>query len=211
MTPANQRAVTEVVVNAGKAIGAFERRLTCGAAPFDDWVHGDTPLSVAAQRGAALFVGAAGCVTCHAGPFLTDQRFHNVGLAPAVVQQGFVDSNDLGAATGLAAAIADPLNSLGPYSDGSDSRLPSAVTPSMTGAFRTPGLRCVSQRPAFMHTGQLGTLSDVVTFFNRGGHSSGYPGTNELHPLGLTERDRADLVAFLTTLNGPGADAAYSR
>jgi cytochrome c peroxidase len=211
MTPENQRAVTEVVVNAGKAIGAFERRLTCGPTPFDDWVHGGAPLSLSAQRGAALFVGAARCVTCHTGPFLSDQQFHDVGLAPAVVQQGFLDSNDLGAASGLASAIADPLNSLGPFSDGSDSRLPSAVTPSMTGAFRTPMLRCVSGRPAFMHTGQLRTLEAVVTFFNRGGDRSGYAGTNELHALGLADRDGADLVAFLRSLDGPGADAAYGQ
>jgi cytochrome c peroxidase len=209
MSPANQKAVTEVVVNAGKAIGAFERRLTCGPTPFDDWVHGGAPLSASARRGAALFVGAAGCVTCHSGPFLTDQQFHDVGLAPAVVQQGFLDSNDLGAASGIAAALADPLNSLGPFSDGSDSRLPEAIEPSMTGAFRTPGLRCVSQRPAFMHTGQLRTLSDVVAFFNRGGHTSGYAGANELHALGLTDDERAELLAFLESLNGPGADAAY--
>jgi cytochrome c peroxidase len=211
MTPANQRAVTEVVVNAGKAIGAFERGLTCGPTPFDAWVNGGAPVSPAAQRGAALFVGAAGCVTCHSGPFFTDQQFHNVGLAPAVVQQGFLDADDLGAASGVAAVLVDPLNSLGPFSDGSDSRLPRAVMPAMTGAFRTPGLRCVSQRPAFMHTGQLPTLPDVVSFFDRGGNVSGYPGTSEIHALGLTDRDRADLVAFLQALNGPGADAIYRR
>jgi cytochrome c peroxidase len=211
MTPANQRAVTLVVVNAGKAIGAFERRLDCGPTPFDDWVHGATPVSVAAQRGAALFVGAAGCVTCHSGAFLTDQQFHDVGLAPTVVQQGFIDSNDLGAASGIAAVMADPLNSLGSFSDGSDERLPSAVTPLMTGAFRTPGLRCVAQRPAFMHTGQLRSLSDVVAFFDRGGDLSGYAGASELHALGLTERDRADLVAFLESVNGPGADDSYRK
>jgi cytochrome c peroxidase len=210
MTPANQKVVTEIVVNAGKAIGAFERRLTCGPTPFDAWIDGGAPVSVAAQRGAALFVGAAECIECHAGPFLNDQRFHNVGLAPAVVQQGFLDANDLGAASGIATILADPLNSLGPFSDGSDSRLPSAVTPAMTGAFRTPGLRCVAQRPAFMHTGQLRTLADVVAFFDRGGHQSGYPGTNELHALGLTDRERGDLVAFLESLSGPGADPAYA-
>ena len=115
---------------------------------------------------------------------MSDQQFHNVGLTPEVVQQAFIDANDQGAATGLAAAIADPLNTLGVFSDGSDGRLPEAVTPAMTGAFRTPTLRCVSMRPTFMHTGQIGTLAEVVAFFNGGGGSSGYPGTSEIHALG---------------------------
>jgi cytochrome c peroxidase len=209
MTPANQSAVTAVVANAGKAIGAYERLLSCGQGAFDAWMHGSAQaVSTAAQRGAALFVGKAGCVACHSGPFFSDQRFHNVGLVPAVVQQAFIDSNDQGQATGLPQLQSSELNSTGPYSDGSDGRIPASVTPSMSGAFRTPMLRCVSMRPTFMHTGQLGTLADVVAFFDQGGDSGGgYPGTNELQALGLTSLDRSDLVAFLQSLDGPGVAA----
>jgi cytochrome c peroxidase len=211
MTAANQAAVTRVVVNAGKAIGAYERLLTCGSTPFDTWMHGGTPISRSAQRGAALFVGAAGCVSCHSGPFMSDQQFHNVGLRPALVQQNFIDSNDLGAATGIAADIASPINTLSAFSDGSDGRLPSAVTPAMTGSFRTPILRCVAMRPAFMHTGQLGTLAQVVSFFNQGGSGQGYPGTAEIHPLALTSQNQSDLVAFMQALTGPGAAPQYQQ
>ena len=210
MTPANQTAVTTVVVNAGKAIGAYERQLSCGAAPFDAWMHGDaSAMSHSAQRGAAVFVGRGACVTCHSGPFLSDQRFHDVGLAPTVVQQAFVDSDDEGQATGLPQLLASALNSASPYSDGTDGRIPPAVTPAMAGAFRTPTLRCVALRPTFMHTGQLGTLSDVVAFFAQGGDPPGrYPGTSELAALSLTALDQSDLVAFLEALTGPGAPAA---
>jgi cytochrome c peroxidase len=211
MTAANQDAVTRVVVNAGKAIGAFERLLSCGPGAFDAWMHGGAPLSRAGQRGAAAFVGKAGCVKCHAGPFMSDQKFHDVGLDPVLVQQAFIDSNDQGAATGLAAALADPLNTHGPYSDGDDDRLPTSVDPSMTGAFRTPTLRCVAGRPTFMHTGQVASLDDVVAFFDEGGNSTGYPGTSEIAPLGLTPLERSDLVAFLEALTGPGADAKYRQ
>jgi cytochrome c peroxidase len=59
-----------------------------------------------------------------------------------------------------------------------------------------------------MHTGQLRTLAEVVAFHDRGGdNAGGYPGTNELTPLGLTDTERADLVAFLGALDGPGAPA----
>lgn len=211
MTAANQAAVTRVVVNAGKAIGAFERLLACGASPFDAWMRGGTPVSRAAQRGAAVFVGAGNCVSCHAGPFMSDQQFHNVGLEPEVVQQAFEDGDDQGAATGIAFTITNPINAASTFSDGDDGRIPASVTPAMTGAFRTPTLRCVATRPTFMHTGQIQTLAQVVTFFDMGGRLSGYPGTNELHPLNLSDLQASDLVAFLESLTGPGAPAALQQ
>ncbi len=211
MTPANQTAVTRVVVNAGKAIGAFERQLTCGPTPFDAWMHGGTPVSRAAQRGAAVFVGDGKCVTCHSGPFMSDQKFHDLGLEPVVVQQAFLDGDDEGAETGLAYALANAINSRSAFSDGDDGRLPAAVTPAMDGAFRTPTMRCVSLRPTFMHTGQIQTLAELVAFLNQGGKLTGYPGTNELQELGLTSLQQSDLVAFLGALAGPGAPASLQQ
>jgi cytochrome c peroxidase len=62
----------------------------------------------------------------------------------------------------------------------------------------------LANQPSFLHTGQLNTLEQVVTFFDRGGDMTGYPGTNELHPLQLTIKERADLAAFLRALDGKG-------
>jgi cytochrome c peroxidase len=205
MAPADQDAVTEVVANAGKAIGAYERLLDCGSGRFDDWVHGKADaLSASEQRGAQIFIGRGKCVSCHSGPFLSDQQFHNVGLQPAIVAVVFIDENDRGAATGLAAAIADPLNVRGKFSDGDDGRLPMTVDPKMEGAFRTPSLRCVARRLSFMHTGQMKTLGDVVAFFAQGGDMFGFPGQNEIAPVDLSAQDEADLVAFLQTFEGAG-------
>ena len=212
MTPADQTAVTQVVVNMGKALGAYERLLTCGPSRFDQWLHGDAgALSASEQRGAQAFVGRGSCASCHSGPYLSDQEFHNVGLQPAPVAVVFIDANDQGAIDGIAAAIADPLNVAGAFSDGNDGRLPSTVPASDNGAFRTPILRCASRRPSFMHTGQLATLADVVAFFARGGDSFGYPGTSELASLPLSAQDQADLVAFLGALEGPGAAASLQQ
>jgi cytochrome c peroxidase len=208
LSAADQDAVTEVVVNLGKALGAYERLLDCGPGRFDAFIAGDPQaLTPSEQRGAQLFVGAGQCINCHAGPFLSDQEFHNVGLRPAPVAVVFIDQDDSGASLGLAAALADPLNSLGKFSDGDDGRLPPSVAGEMLGAFRTPALRCAARRPSFMHTGQLKTLAEVVAFFNRGGDLFGYLGVNELAPLGLSPQDERDLVAFLGTLEGPGPAA----
>jgi len=205
MTPADQTAVTQVVVNMGKALGAYERLLGCGPSRFDAWVHGDAgALTASEQRGAQLFVGRGQCTKCHAGPYMSDQKFHDVGLQPTAVAVVFIDTDDPGAAAGLAAAIADPLNVKGAFSDGDDGRLPATVDATSTGAFRTPTLRCAAGRPSFMHTGQLATLRDVVAFFARGGDAFGYPGTSEITPLTLGAQDQLDLVAFLGALQGPG-------
>lgn len=208
MSAADQDAVTAVVVNVGKAMGAYQRKLTCGPGRFDRWVQGKGELSDSEKRGARLFIGKGKCADCHSGPFFSDQKFHNVGLQPAVVAVAFIDANDPGAAKGIAGALADPLNVKGKFSDGDDGRLPAAVTPELEGAFRTPTLRCVSQRPSFMHTGQYRTLEEVVDFFSEGGHPLGYPGTNVIKPLDLTKDEKSDLVAFLKTLDGPGPDPA---
>jgi cytochrome c peroxidase len=208
MAAYDRDAVTRVVVNMGKAVGSYERLLTCGPGRFDSWMHGQSDaLSRSEQRGAELFVARAQCVSCHSGPFFSDQRFHNVGLQPQTVAVVFLDDNDNGAATGLAAAIADPLNVRGAYSDGDDGRLPMSVPTAMVGSFRTPTLRCGARRPSFMHTGQLPTLDAVVAFFDLGGDSYGYPGTSEIHSVGLSPRERVDLAAFLHTLEGAGPPA----
>jgi cytochrome c peroxidase len=207
MTAEDQKLVTRVVVNLGKALGAYQRKLDCGPGRFDAWMHGDaTALSASEQRGARLFVGRAGCVSCHSGPYFSDQEFHNVGLKPETVAVVFLDANDAGAISGIAAAIEDPLSSRGEFSDGNDDRLPQVVSPSLEGAFRTPTLRCVSQRPTYMHTGHMSDLSEVVRFFDRGGDKFGFEGESELEPLDLTTEEQADLVAFLQSLAGPGPD-----
>lgn len=205
----DQRAVTQVVVDIGKALGSYQRQLHCGETRFDRWVRGEDPEALTAeeQRGAALFAGKAKCSGCHSGPFFSDEKFHNVGLKPAIVATVFIDLDDPGASAGLAAASADPLNVMGSFSDGDDGRLAHSAGPALEGAFRTPKLRCVSQRPSFMHTGQLRTLDEVVTFFDRGGDRYGYLGKSELSPLDLTAEERGELVAFLKALDGPGPAA----
>jgi cytochrome c peroxidase len=206
MSAADQDLVSRIVINMGKAIAAFERRLGCGPSRFDAWAHGDAhALSAEEQRGFDVFVGKGNCVSCHKGPYFSDQIFHNVGLADGTTRAGIFNGNDRGAALDLVHAASDPLGVTGPYSDGDDGRLPPVVGPEYEGAFRTPTLRCAGSRPSFMHSGLLRSLSEVVDFFDRGGDpSDGYLGESVLHPLGLTHEEKSDLVLFLNALEGPG-------
>jgi cytochrome c peroxidase len=68
-------------------------------------------------------------------------------------------------------------------------------------AFKTPTLRDVARRPPYMHDGSIKTLAEVIELYNRGGIDRPSR-SNEIKPLGLTDQEKADLVAFLETLTG---------
>jgi cytochrome c peroxidase len=203
--------VLGIIANMGKAIGAYERGLSCGPSRFDAWMHGDlAALDADEQAGAVLFV-QHGCDECHSGPALTDQAFHNVGAANRL--PNFIEPfEDPGAAVGLREALDDRLNSRGPFSDADDGRLDGLDPddPALLGAFRTPGLRCVNRRPSFMHAAQVRSLDDAVRLFVKGGDSTGFVGEKDprMVPLDIDSDERAQLVAFLRALEGPGPDAA---
>ena len=210
MAADDQTSVSVAAANAGKALEAYVRELRCGPSRFDAWLDGEgNALSAGEQRGAALFVGRAQCVSCHSGSLLSDGAFHNVGLSPAVVAVAIQDTDDRGAALGIADALNDPTSTAGPLSDGDRHALPTAPESKLEGAFRTPTLRCNAKHPSFLHTGQLATLEQVLAFFDRGGDGAGhYPGTSEIGPLSLSDAEKADLAAFLRALDGPGPDSA---
>ncbi|MEP1611501.1 MAG: cytochrome c peroxidase [Roseobacter sp.] len=48
-------------------------------APFDALLRGEDVFDPQEKQGLALFYGSAGCATCHAGPFLSDHKFHAMG------------------------------------------------------------------------------------------------------------------------------------
>lgn len=68
------------------------------------------------------------------------------------------------------------------------------------GAFRTPGLRLLTQSAPYMHDGSLTTLTDVVEFYRQGGNANGQLSA-DLRPLDLSDEDVAHLVAFLEALS----------
>ena len=69
------------------------------------------------------------------------------------------------------------------------------------GAFKTPTVREVAKTAPFMHDGSQKTLEEVVEFYNKGGEPN--PSLDpRMKPLGLTLEEKADLVAFMKTLDG---------
>jgi cytochrome c peroxidase len=79
--------VDQIFANIGKAIAAFEERIESGASRFDRFVgqlagrhRGPAALSTTEISGLRLFIGKAGCVSCHTGPALSDGVLHDLGL-----------------------------------------------------------------------------------------------------------------------------------
>jgi cytochrome c peroxidase len=68
-------------------------------------------------------------------------------------------------------------------------------------AFKTPTLRDVARRGPYMHDGSVPTLEAVIALYNRGGieRPSRSP---KIMPIGLDEKEKSDLIAFLRSLDG---------
>ena len=77
MSADDKEIVNPILVNYGKAIEAYLRKLVSRNAPFDRYVTGQRDaISRDAKQGLKLFIGKAGCVRCHNGPLFSDDDFH---------------------------------------------------------------------------------------------------------------------------------------
>jgi cytochrome c peroxidase len=171
------------------AIEAFLGSLRTSTNSVDRFLAGDdAALAKPAARGLALFTGKAGCAQCHDTRAAADGRapmrdgkFHDTGVAVRSARAGG-DADDADAGLGAHG---------GSTADRRRDKL----------KFKTPSLRDVARRGPFMHDGSLASLVDVVAFYDRGG--ARHDGLDPLiRPLGLTDAEKDDLVAFLFALSG---------
>ncbi len=130
------------IIEIGNALGAFiASEWRNHDSPFDAYLAGDTgALSEDAAQGMALFYGEAGCSGCHAGPLMTDQDFHAIGLpafGPGRTRIFDPYARDVGR-MGASDALEDAYR------------------------FRTPALRNVALTGPYGHNGAYGTLEGIV-------------------------------------------------
>lgn len=151
--------INTAFANAGKALEAFERKVSCTDTRFDRWVGGQVEMTRREEVGAARFL-RDGCVDCHSGPRFSDGDFHNIGIGSGTAQP------DPGRYAGVSLLLANPFNG-----EGRDSDDPAAGARRLAGleavdkdlgAFRTPTLRGVAQRRGFGHRGHIGSLEDFI-------------------------------------------------
>ena len=175
------------------AIPEYLKTLTSRGAPFDNG-----KMSRSAKRGMKLFTGKAGCVSCHSGANLTDDKAHNTGVAenwdvfldPAR-HQAFLSYGLFMGVENLYNLKRDPGAHVQTHkADGSD-----------MGKFMTPTLRELVYTAPYMHNGMIKTLDEVVEFYNQGGGQDSNK-SEMMKPLKLTKDEKKDLVNFLEALSG---------
>jgi cytochrome c peroxidase len=237
MAPRRRDDVSRVFANIGKAIAAYEKSLQHAPTRLDGYIdavlRGDAAarglLQADEARGLRLFIGKGQCVSCHNGPLLSDQQFHNTGVPPRDAARP-----DRGRATATAKVRSDEFNCLGPFSDAppeqcQELRFMVTDDAALEGAFKTPGLRGVAGRPPYMHAGQFKTLEQVVRHYVAAPHAAvGHSELTHRHagaappkhaeraPIELSDAEISDLVRFLDTLsadpNSPAdRGAAHAR
>ncbi|MDP6190150.1 MAG: cytochrome c peroxidase [Gammaproteobacteria bacterium] len=184
-----------------KAIPEYLKTLTSKNVPFDTG-----KMSTSAQRGQQLFVGKAGCVTCHSGANFTDQEVHNTGVPENF--DIFRDPERHQAFIAYASFMGVE-NYMNLKRDAGAHILTHEADRSDMGTFLTPSLRELVHTAPYMHNGMIDTLDDVVAFYNQGGGVDRNKSVL-LQPLNLSNKEQVDLVEFLKSLSGdPLTSADY--
>jgi cytochrome c peroxidase len=184
------------------ALAAYVRSLGRLESRVDAAFRGDTlALDATERRGASLFLGKAGCGTCHFAPLFA-------GATPPLFRS--IDAEVLGVPTARVPTAGAPTTlDADPGRGAVDGR------PEHAHAFKTPTVRNVALTAPYMHDGALRTLSDVVAFYDRGGgRGAGLDVPNQTLPpraLHLTRDERAALVAFMRALTDTGLAPGAAR
>jgi cytochrome c peroxidase len=192
-----------------RTIASYERTQLSFDSPFDHYIAGEkNAIDDAAKRGWELFNTQGRCNKCHAltedtrdVTYFTDNDFHNIGIgiirhnvvALARQAEQLIKSGDTAAID--RAAIQLDMSALGRF----------LITKEDTdiAAFKTPSLRNVLVTGPYFHDGSQETLWDVMDHYNKGDGLQNPYLDEDIQPLGLTEEEIDDLVAFLVSLTSP--------
>ena len=160
-----------------QALAAYERTLLCTDTAYDRFAAGDkTALDEQQQRGLDTFLAKGQCLVCHAPPYFSTAMaapggvYFNAGIGTNVPE----DQVDIG-------------------------RMKVTGAQTDWAAFKPPSLRNVTRSAPYFHDGSVAHIEDAVKLMATGGIKN-----KNLNPIlgdhGLSDGDRADLVAFLGAL-----------
>ncbi len=180
--PEDQRYTRQT---AAFAIAAYFRTILTNQAPFQEWLKGNAGAMTEQQkRGALLFFGKAGCVSCHNSPSLNSQphQFYALGVMNqyqngySVFRTDRYDKRNFGRG-GFTGREEDMHK------------------------FKVPQLYNLKDFGFYFHGASKTSLRDVVEYFNRGiPENPDVPitqVTSLLRPLHLTPQEIDDLTEFL--------------
>ncbi len=181
--PENERYTRQT---ASFAIAAYFRTILTNEAPFQHWLKGNTTAMTEQQkRGAILFFGKAGCVSCHNSPSLNSDPhlFFSLGVhnhfqtGYSVFRTDRHDKRNLG--RGGFTGREEDMNQ-----------------------FKVPQLYNLKDFGFYFHGASKTSLKDVVEYFNNGiPENRDIPSTQIsplFRPLHMTQDEMDDLTEFLT-------------
>jgi cytochrome c peroxidase len=201
MSAADRHAVTQVFVNVGKSIAAFERTLRGSRSSLEAYAAGDTTALTDPQKDGLLAFLRDGCAQCHWGPRLTDDAFHVLRFPSGSLEAG----PDPGRQAGIAKLVASEFDLGSPWSDHPSLARPApSAGPYTLGAFKTPELQNVALTAPYGHGGNYASLGDVVELIRTGGLPAGSTlteGTTEPWLVPFDEADVAPIATFLQCLD----------
>jgi cytochrome c peroxidase len=176
-----------------KALASYVLSLRSFNSSFDKYVRGESDeLSQEVKNGFNLFMGKANCATCHFAPTFA-------GLVPPLFNEN--ESEILG-------VLADP-NAKQPRLDTDEGRWSNTILSEYAWiyekSFKTNTVRNAGLTAPYFHNGAYSTLEEVIDFYNNGG--GGGIGLNVINQtlatdaLGLTPKEKQELIAFINALN----------
>ena len=171
------------VVNAAKAVAAFERTLITPNSAYDLYVKGDKSAMSAQQvRGMNTFA-STGCTSCHSGAAFNgpEMAFGQGFYAkfPTFADNKYNDRYKLSADKGREGAT----------NKAADAHM-----------YRVPTLRNITDTAPYFHNGSVNELSDAVRVMAK----------TQLNK-DLSDKDVKDVVAFLAALTGPYPEIMMPR
>ena len=174
------------------ALASYVLSLRSFNSPFDRYARGEVDtLSEPARNGYNLFMGKAGCGTCHFAPTFS-------GLVPPLYTEN--ESEILG-------VLENPhawTKTLSPDRGRMAGGVPHEEVWIYDRSFKTPTVRNAALTGPYFHNGAYANLDLVVDFYDRGGGAGmGLEVPNQTLPpdkLSLTEREKRELVEFMHAL-----------
>lgn len=215
MNKNDKKIISDIFVNIGKAIAAYETQLQPAPSRFDNYVKAllenntvekHKQLSNTEVKGLELFIGKGKCTTCHSGSMFTDKGFHNISVQPRIPGKF-----DWGRYSGAKLVLENPYNCQSEYNDAPSEKggrqcdeLKYMVMDrhETFGAMKTPSLRNVSRTAPYMHAGQYKSLKDVIKHYNDPPALTNRQSALFLD-IDLNENEIEQLEAFLRALESP--------
>jgi len=178
-----------------KALASYVLSLKSFNSPFDKYVRGESEgLAQEVKNGFNLFMGKAGCATCHFAPTFS-------GLVPPFYNEN--ESEILGVPETTEA------NRLDGDSGRYNNKILSEQAWIFEKSFKTTTVRNAGLTAPYFHNGAYQTLEEVIDFYNDGGgQGKGLLVQNQTLPpdlLNLSDQEKRDIIAFINSLNDASA------